>query len=218
MKITNLLFEASKGKWQQAAAQPFVAEMASGKLSSERFRYYMLQDYYYLQAYIDILNIIRSHAETDEQREFIDVTIQVTKDELTQVHIPSMAQMGITQEQIDTVGLSDAGKAYLDYLRKVSDGPVLRGLTALLQCCWLYAYIAREWMEKSADTIAASPYKTWFAAYTAPEYVAARDAWVDLVDRLAEVADTVERAQLCEIFVTCAGHENSFWEAAYKMG
>ena len=73
-------------------------------------------------------------------------------------------------------------------------------------------------MEKSADTIADSPYNTWFAAYTAPEYVAARDVWVDLVDRLAEVADTVERAQLCEIFVTCAGHENSFWEAAYKMG
>ncbi len=218
MKFSEKLAETVKGGWEQAVAQPFVQEMAAGTLAPARFRYYMLQDYYYLQEYIKILAVIRSHANTEEVLAFVDGTTGVVQEELQHVHIPNMKELGITAEQIETTGLSEAGKNYLAYLHQTADGPALYGLTALLQCSWLYAHIARVWTDKSADTIATSPYRSWFEAYTSEGYVAGNDAWIDLVDRLAEGANDPEREKLCEIFKTCAGHENNFWEAAYNMG
>ncbi len=218
MKFSEKLAETVKGGWEQAVAQPFVQEMAAGTLAPARFRYYMLQDYYYLQEYIKILAVIRSHANTEEVLAFVDGTTEVVKEELQHVHIPNMKELGITAEQIETTGLSEAGKNYLAYLYQTADGPALYGLTALLQCSWLYAHIARVWTDKSADTIATSPYRSWFEAYTSEGYVAGNDAWIDLVDRLTEGANDPEREKLCEIFKTCAGHENNFWQAAYNCG
>ena len=63
MKLSERLFESTKPFWDKAAQNPFVIAMADGTLGKENFKAYMLQDYYYLNDYISILEHMESKAE-----------------------------------------------------------------------------------------------------------------------------------------------------------
>ena len=47
-RLSDRLFSAADGAWQEAMKKQFLLEMADGTLSQEHFRYYMLIDYLYL--------------------------------------------------------------------------------------------------------------------------------------------------------------------------
>ena len=56
MKLSERLYDGAIELWRVAADKPFVREMALGTLDEKRFRHYMIQDYFYLLDYIEILN------------------------------------------------------------------------------------------------------------------------------------------------------------------
>ena len=106
-----------------------------------------------------------------------------------------MEKMGISREEIEQCEKAEVLSEYVDYMKRaLQDGGLAAGLTALLQCSWVYAYIGQA---------------------VTSQYASANQAWIDLVDR--ETTDiSEERAdQLCEVFVTCAGFENRFWDYLY---
>ena len=47
MKLSEILHTKVEDLWKEAAAKPFVIEMAQGSLTPDLFRHYMLQDYLY---------------------------------------------------------------------------------------------------------------------------------------------------------------------------
>lgn len=49
MSFTDELHSISKKLWDRSKFHPFIKELVSGKLSEERFRYYLIQDTYYLK-------------------------------------------------------------------------------------------------------------------------------------------------------------------------
>ena len=51
MKTTEQLLLATKDVWQQYNNHPFVMGIQDGTLDKEKFRYYMIQDYLYLEDY-----------------------------------------------------------------------------------------------------------------------------------------------------------------------
>ena len=120
---------------------------------------------------------------------------------------------------VDLLGLSEVGSLvpeaaeYLQYMRNLlpQEG-LLAGLTALLQCSWAYAYIGQNVCAKYREELSRSPYKSWFDAYTCPEYIEANQKWIDLLDK--ETADIpsnlAEKLRL--IFRKCAEYENRFWD------
>ena len=65
--------------------------------------------------------------------------------------------------------------------------------------------------EKYGSTIPLSPYKAWFEAYSAKEYVEANQLWIDSLDREWEAVRSENESQdventekLCKIFQRCA--------------
>ena len=54
MKLSERIYAHAKELWPQYLCHPFVTEMANGTLPTEKFRYYMLQDYLYLKDYVKI--------------------------------------------------------------------------------------------------------------------------------------------------------------------
>ncbi|MBR4089576.1 MAG: hypothetical protein IKK28_01700 [Mogibacterium sp.] len=93
---------------------------------------------------------------------------------------------------------------------------VLAGLTALLQCSWLYAYIGEKMTAEHSDEIAASPYRSWFDAYTCKEYTDANRMWIDVLDRETEGITGSTEKMLKNIFRTCAEYENRLWDELYE--
>ena len=93
---------------------------------------------------------------------------------------------------------------------------IIAGLTALLQCSWNYAYIAKAVSERYPDELSRSPYKSWFDAYTCKDYTASNQLWIDMLDKRTKELSSSEADELCIIFKTCAGYENRLWDFFWK--
>ena len=216
MKFSEILYADAKDLWEEAAEKPFVIAMADGTLDPARFRFYMLQDYLYLLDYIDILKSIRTYTEDPSLQTFLDRIIGQTEQETYRVHVPNMKEAGVSEEEIRTAVRADVITAYVAYMREqLTESGLMAGLTALLQCSWVYAYIGEKVSSAYGDQLQHSPYSSWFDAYTCPEYIEANQLWIDVLDREAAGISPEESARLCRIFRQCAVFEGQFWDALY---
>ena len=217
MKISDMLYEAAQDLWGEAADKPFVREMALGTLDEKRFRNYMIQDYLYLLDYIEILNIVRSQTGDECLRKFLQSVIKETENETYRVHIPHMRKIGVSDAEIEEAVRVPVISEYTGYMREQTrEHGVLAGLTALLQCSWLYAYIGEKMTAEHSEEIAVSPYRFWFDAYTCKEYTDANRMWIDVLDRETEGINSDTAMLLKKIFRKCAEYENTLWDALYE--
>ena len=143
--------------------------------------------------------------------------IEGTEQETYLVHVPNMRKIGVSDEDIRNAERTGVIAEYIEYMREqLQDSGLLAGLTALLQCSWIYAYIGRKVTEKYSEQLKDSPYRSWFIAYTCPEYVEANQMWIDVLDRETEGIGQEERDELCRIFRQCAVYENQFWDTLHS--
>lgn len=217
MKFSESLFAGVEDLWREAAGKPFVREMALGTLTEEKFRNYMVQDYLYLLDYIDILSLIRTRAGDESLRRFLQSVIKETENETYRVHLPNMKKAGVSDEEIAEAVRLPAISGYTGYMREqICEHGVIAGLTALLQCSWLYAYIGERLTAEHPEETAASPYRSWFDAYTCKEYTDANQMWIDTLDRETDGIDGGTAKLLRSIFRRCAEYENTLWDDLYE--
>ncbi len=217
MKFSDRLADHVKDLWVTASEKPFVTAMATGTLEEDRFRYYMLQDYLYLQDYTDLLQHMLTYTEAPALKDFLTQTMEVVREETFQVHLPNMKKLGISDEEIEAGERSGVIKEYVQYMRKqLEEEGLLAGLTALLQCSWVYAYIGESVTKTYSEEIARSPYKSWFDSYTSRGYCEANQNWIDLIDKETAAISPKKTETLLQIFETCAGYENRFWDVLYE--
>lgn len=217
MKLSELLFAKTKELWDEASSKPFVVEMAKGTLDRGLFRRYMLQDYLYLKDYIGILNRIREIAEDEELKDFLKKIIDGTADETERVHVANMKELGITRDEIENSVKFPVITEYVDYMRKCTDEHgLLGGIAGLLQCSWVYAYIAEAGVNKYPQEISESMYRSWFEAYTCKSYLDTNQMWIDLLDDLSAGMEEKTSDEMCLIFERCAGFENDLWDNLFE--
>ena len=217
MRLSVVLFNNVQDLWDQAAEKPFVVEMAKGTLDERRYRSYMIQDYLYLLDYVRILERIQEGTDDPSLKDFIGFVIEQTRGETLRVHVPNMRKLGITDDEVARCPKAPEIADYVEYmLGCLREDGVLAGLTALLQCSWVYAYIAQRVLETHGSELTTSPYKGWFDAYTGTEYLEANQRWIDVLDNRAGSVQDDEAQKLCGIFRTCAEHENRLWDMLYR--
>lgn len=215
--LSERLFGENEYLWKESADKAFLIDMAKGTLKSEAFKKYMLQDYLYLKDYIRLLEMMYDSAEDKEMKEFLDNAVKATVYETYNVHLPNLKSLDVTDNDIEQCEKGNVIAEYLGYMTdQLRDHGVISGLTALLQCSWNYAYIAKLMTERYTDVLVRSKYKDWFEAYTSREYVEANDRWINALDeRTYDISDT-EADRLCHIFKTCAAYENKLWDYMYE--
>ena len=213
MKTTELLYTCVESLWKKAADKEFLIKMAEGTLDEKRYSGYMLQDYYYLVEYKKILERLLELSEDSEVTGFLKLAIDVTVYETESVHLPAMKKLGISEDTIKNTGMNSVITDYVAFYHDTIDkNGLLGGFTALLQCCWDYAYLGKVMYENYGEKIEKSQYKFWFDAYTSKEYVETNEKWQSLVDKLTTGTDDKTKETLCNIFKTCAEFENKFWD------
>lgn len=217
MRLSELLFAKTKELWDQSASKPFVVQMAKGTLDEGLFRRYMLQDYLYLKDYIGILINIRDMAEDENTRAFLKRIIDGTADETERVHLANMRQLGITDEEIAGSVTFPVITEYVDYMRECTERfGLIGGITSLLQCSWVYAYIGEVCTDKYPGEIAKSSYRSWFEAYSCQSYLDTNQLWIELLDELGSGIDEKTSDEMCLIFEKCAVYENRLWDALFE--
>jgi thiaminase/transcriptional activator TenA len=216
--IARRLYECAKDVWQEGYRQAFVQELGKGTLSKERFTFYMLQDYLYLNDYAKVHALAMTKSDDDRIIEKMVQVQQAIIGERDQVHKTYIDRYGITREQIDGATQSAFARAYTSNMLAIAYAkPLIDVLVSVLPCAWVYADYGTRLACDYSDTLSSNPYRDWVDMYAADEFWRSAVWLLDIIEDQSSGLSEQRLRELETIFRVGVEHEYMFWDSAYKL-
>lgn len=202
-----------KPHWETYTRHEFVRRVADGTLPRENFRFFLEQDYAYLDNYAQIHCIAASKAPTTEDFDKSVHIVSEIKTEMEKHREKMMRQFDISDmKHFDQIKMGSALRNYARFFDDVArNGSWVHLCVALSPCLMGYGNALRNFKDKITvpkDDI----YHSWCEDYLAPWYVEAMDAGLILLDRVCQMSDDWDT--LCKIYASVCKLETEFWDAA----
>lgn len=216
MKTTERLMNAAKDIWQAYNEHPFVLGIQNGTLDKEKFRFYIIQDYLYLEEYAKVFAVGVAKAKSLETAKLFSKYIGVMNGELD-VHSGYLAKFGVTQEEIAAARRSLDNLSYTSYMLRVAyEEGEAEILAAILSCAYSYEVIAKKMVQQRPACVEDPFYGTWVQGYSSSTYSEGNVVLLDTLNRLTEHYTEQQLEHLTDIFVACSRYELSFWEMSWR--
>lgn len=217
MRITDRLLAATKDIWDAYNLHPFVLGIQKGDLDKEKFRYYIMQDFLYLEEYAKVFAVGVAKAKSLETANLFAKYIAVMNGELN-VHSGYMGKFAVGQEEIEQMSPSLDNLSYTSYMLRVAyeDGEA-EILAAILSCAYSYEVIAKRIVENAPEAVNHAFYGDWIRGYASEEYAAGNVILLDTLNALTEHYTECQLAHLEDIFVACSRYEMAFWQMSWEM-
>ena len=197
--------------WDRVFSHPFLREIKDGTLPLEKFRYYLGQDYLYLEGFARTVAMTLAKAPDSQTLE--ELSHRVLTPIERPLHHQLLTAAGVTVEEIHRDGRSPTNTAYVNHMLQTAS---LNGLgptaAALLPCPWTY-HLLKDKLGASEHPL----YSQWTAFYVAGFLENSVSAWRSFVDRIAENASPQELEAMRAAFLTSSRYEFLFWEMAYHQ-
>ena len=203
--------------WDRLFAHPFVVGVGDGSLPTDRFLFYMKQDYYFLVQYARMLALAAAKAPDLEGVSRFAALLGETLNTEMELHRSFCRKLGVPAEELAAVQPAPVTLAYSDYLLRVAyEGTLTDVIANLLPCQWGY-YETGLHLARTGDTSEANPYAEWIRMYSDEEF-GGFVAWLrGFLDSLTEHAGEAEMRRLEDHFLTATRYEYLFWEMSYTM-
>ncbi len=196
--------------WRQIFDHPFLKEIKEGTLPVETFRYYLVQDYLYLEGFGRTVAL--ALAKAPDSQTFQDLARRVMTPVERPLHHQLFDAAEITLADAEEGVRSPANTAYVDHMLQTAS---LHGLgptaAALLPCPWTYHLLKGE-VGQSEHPL----YGQWTKFYVEGLLAGRVEAWRGFVDQIAEGASNAELEAMRQAFLTSSRYEFMFWDAAYN--
>ncbi|MEG2709051.1 MAG: thiaminase II [Vagococcus sp.] len=199
--------------WEGSFTHPFIVELQQGTLSPEAFRYYLIQDRYYLEHFSNIHLLIAEQIDNEAVKEMLMTGASHLAEGEIAIREGFFKELGITDEEIASTPIAPTAYNYVSHMyRQLLDGSVKSAVAGLLPCAWLYQEIGVELIKSGSPD---SLYQRWIETYAGEE--AAKDVayQCDLLNGLYEEASEQEKEQMIQAFVISSKMEYLFWEMSY---
>ncbi len=217
MNTTGILLDATKEIWHKYTDHPFVRGIEDGTLDKDRFRYYIIQDYKYLEEYAKTFAIGLAKAKSREITDLFSGSIDAIHKELN-VHNGYLFKLGITEEEIRNTPRSLDNLSYTSYMLRVAyEEGEAEILAAILSCALSYERIAANMVEHDPASRDHEFYGDWIKGYTSEAYVNENKRIVSALEKLTENYTESGIRHLTDIFIACSRYELAFWEMAWRM-
>ncbi|WP_077705947.1 thiaminase II [Virgibacillus dokdonensis] len=213
MSFTDTLREVTAKSWEQSVKHPFVKGIAKGDLSLDIFKYYILQDIYYLKHYGKVHALAATLAEDFQVTAMLaDKAKGTAQAELT-VHKQHAEILNITDTDWDHFKPAPTAYAYTSHLyRAVASGSLGQAIAAMLPCYWLYADIGKTYENaKPTEKI----YQNWIATYASDWFQDSTNEQIHLLNQIASESTEKQKEKMKEQFIIAKEYELAFWEMSY---
>lgn len=215
MKFSEKLRKEADSIWEASFHHPFVTGIADGSLSLESFRYYVLQDSYYLSHFAKVQAYGAAKAPDLHTTARLAIHAQGTAEAELRLHANFSKQLGISETEKAEFKPAPTAYAYTSHLyRAAFVGHIGDIIAALLPCYWLYDEIGQR-LKGSTPNVPI--YREWIEAYGGEWF---HEKVVEQINRIDEIAERVSESDLkrmTEHFVVSSQYEYSFWEMAYRL-
>ena len=199
--------------WQASFDHPFVKGIADGTLPLDRFRFYVMQDAYYLTHFAKVQAIGAVKApDLATTRSFAHHAEQTCAAEMA-LHESFMELLEVTKEDWDAFEPSPSAYAYVSHMYRSSEGNLADVLAAILPCYWLYYEIGENLKNAEPEH---PIYKRWIETYGSEWFGELVEEQISRMDNLAEGLPEQRRKELKERFRRSSYYEWNFWEQAWK--
>jgi thiaminase/transcriptional activator TenA len=175
VSLARILWEANADWTGKIRAHPFVRGLGDGSLPVERFKRYVAQDAWFLEAFARAYAFCLAHASSREDLHGFARLIAGVLDEL-ELHASYAARW-----QVDLTGVTPiaATTAYVDFLLETArSGRLGETIAAMTPCMRLYAFLGQD----LARTDVAPLYAEWVATYADPAFEALARSLEALLD------------------------------------
>jgi thiaminase/transcriptional activator TenA len=209
------LLELAQPVWQAILAHPFLRDLRDGTLPMETFRFYIEQDWLYIQERIGEWAIAAGRCpDPTIRRELALLIDQVARLEPAAFHLKHAHALGLDFEHVSWE-MNAANWAYTTHeLAAVYAGSTSEGLAALLPCPLVYQFVGEHLMKGPLPT---NPvYADWITFYGSGLGDPRRATLLDLYDRLAAGIDAATLIRCERNFLISSRYEWQFWDAAYR--
>lgn len=211
MAFSDTLCAEARPIWEAIQRHPFLRELQAGTLPIEKFRFFLAQDWHYLDAFARTVGFLLGRARTTPDLERLSPRL------LTPVEKPLHRKLfdlaGLTEEAVAAAPIAPTNRAYMNHmLTAAALGSPGEAIAALLPCPWTYDEIGRR-----LPAVSHPVYGEWAAFYREGFLRESVSAWRSLLDEAAAEAGPFERERLREAFLTSSRYEYAFWQMAYYM-
>lgn len=209
--FSEQLRDEAQPLWDRIFTHPFLTELRDGSLPVEKFRYYLLQDFHYLESFARTVAIALGKAPDSAAVEAL------AKRVLTPIERPLHRQLlemvEVTPEEAARTKPSPTNLAYSNHMLVTAFqqglGPTA---AALLPCPWTY-HLFGEVLGKLNHPL----YGPWSEFYVQGLLEHSVTAWRGFVDEAGATGSAQEREAMRQAFLTSSRYELLFWDMAYKM-
>ena len=204
------LRQEAESIWGSIMEHPFLAEIQAGSLPVESFRYYVIQDYHYMEGFGRVVSIALSKAPDSEA--IRQLARRVTTPVERPLHVRMFELLGVTEEEAAAASPSPTNLAYVNHMiSAASMGGVGEAAAAILPCPWSYHEIGTQ-LKPTDHPV----YRHWVEAYSSGILEESTAAWRELVDRFGAEGGPSVRSAMREAFLASSRYEHMFWSMAYK--
>lgn len=217
MSTAAKLLHATDGIWKAYNQHPFVLGIQNGTLDRDKFRYYMIQDYLYLEDYAKTFAVGVAKAKSLSLANLFAKYIAVMNGELN-VHQGYLAKLGVSQEEIDSTPRSLDSLSYTSYMLRVAyEEGEAEILAAILSCAYSYEVIAENMVKNNPVSLEDPFYGDWIKGYTSDDYREENKILLKELDHITENYSEKQIEHLVHIFTVCSRYELAFWEMSWAM-
>lgn len=212
MTFTDQLHEQAATLWQQSFDHPFIQQISAGTLPKAVFRFYLLQDRYYLSEFGKLHEQVASQMTNPKGRTFLLEGAQGLKDGEIAVRKGFFETLQISKQEIAQTPVAPTAYNYVNHMyAELYRGTPGRAIAGLLPCYWLYNEIGKRLIAAgSPDAL----YQQWIETYDSDGYTDSVQKMIALTNETAARTDADERTAMAASFVRSSAYELAFWQMA----
>jgi thiaminase/transcriptional activator TenA len=214
-KFTRMVRRRSETVWRAIHAHAFLSELHAGTLATERFTYFILQDYIYLLDFAQVLCLGGAKSPNLATLELFARHALAAVEVERSFHATFGRTMGLSPKQLDKTIAGPVTRAYIDHLQAVARGGALNELVAaVLPCYWIYGDIGKRLFKGRPRR--PKIYRDWIELYASDEFWRPVREQIGLLDELGSQASSHQKRLMSEHFVRSSRYEYLFWDQAYR--
>ena len=185
--LSAILWAENADLAERILAHGFVRGLADGSLQIQRFKGYVAQDAYFLEAFARAYAFCLANSTSrDDLYGFADLIAGVLEELKLHRHYAELWQVDLS-----CVTPVEATKAYVDFLLETARrGDLGETLAAMTPCMRLYAFLGRSLAARTVEPL----YADWVKTYADPGFEALAARVEALLDLHAKDCDSVRAA------------------------
>ena len=116
IKTTERLLSATKDIWAAYNEHPFVKGIQDGTLEQAKFKYYIIQDYLYLEEYAKVFALGIAKAKSPETIQLFSRYVTLLTEGEMDIHRGYMGKFSVSREELEATPRSLDNLSYTSYI------------------------------------------------------------------------------------------------------